>query len=755
MPLAMSKQQTTYHFGPFRLDPQAKQLFRDEAPIPMRRKSWEILWLLLQHPGQLISKQEILNQIWPEQIVEEGYLTQHISMLRRILGDDPRTQSYILTIPGKGYLFNHPVTLHVQGMPPVAEEKPTPSFSPPSLSEEPLGVPSIKVVEEARGEPAIASDVTNFRSHFLGRWLAVGGLLGTILFWIAFPPQQSPPSVSEPVLTVLPLVTLPGIEEQPAFSPDGRWVVFTSKDETTNQVDLYLKKVKEEETIRLTNDPRLDSSPVWSPDGKRIVFLKTPLFPTQPSSLMIITVPGGVEEEVAQIQEGHGLDWSPDGKLLVVSEKRLPENICGLSLLALVEEGGRIEARRVTRLTDVPKIDGHHLPRFSPDGKSLVFVQSTSDVDEDLMLLDLATQKVRPLTNDRSEISDLQWPRDSQDIFFVSTRAQRKELWTLDPEMGTPIRVSALPGGFNQFSLSLANSRMVVTQSYDDNVIHLQALSDNAEKELGKPSNRQCQINTSGEAHSARFSPDGQSVVYVSNQAGLWELWLAKSDCSNVRQLTFLRSETLGSPRWSPDGSRIAFVHYQDRQPHIFTVEILNGLVKQRTSDKLQNLTPSWSTDGKWIYFSSRRQGMQQCWKLPEGGGEARPVNPHDCFEPIESADGRLLYFTRQNALWTMDLKNWKESPVRELDGKLVAQQWSLTSGAIFYAPPEEGSGMSLYRLDQRTRQTNQISSLRGLFFFTETTPLFDVSADQQRRLTYRTEYRVGDISMIENLRLK
>ena len=102
-----------------------------------------------------------------------------------------------------------------------------------------------------------------------------------------------------------------------------------------------------------------------------------------------------------------------------------------------------------------------------------------------------------------------------------------------------------------------------------------------------------------------------------------------------------------------------------------------------------------------------------------------------------------------------MDLKTWKESPVREQDGKLVAQQWSLTSGAIFYAPPEEGSGMSLYRLDLRTRQTNQISSLRGLFFFTETTPLFDVSADQQRRLTYRTEYRVGDISMIENLRLK
>lgn len=146
---------------------------------------------------------------------------------------------------------------------------------------------------------------------------------------------------------------------------------------------------------------------------------------------------------------------------------------------------------------------------------------------------------------------------------------------------------------------------------------------------------------------------------------------------------------------------------------------------------------------------------MQQCWKLPEGGGEARPVNPHDRFEPTESADGRLLYFTRQNALWTMDLKTWKESPVREQDGKLVAQQWPLTSGAIFYAPPEEGSGMPHYRLDLRTRQTNRISSLRGPFPFNQTVPLFDISPDEERFLTYDVEYRVGDISLLENLHLK
>ena len=751
----MSEHQTTHLFGPFRLDPQDQILLQDGEPVPLSLKGWQILWYLIQRPGELISKEELLSEIWPDQMVEEGSLFQQISHLRKTLGDNPRSPSYILTVPGKGYLFNHPVTIEVQEIPPEANpgrEHPAPAISAPGLS------------KESRGVPSIANGSDWFRSDLSRRWvaggLAVGGLLGTILLWIAFSARQPPPSATEPVPTLLPLVTLPGIEEHPTFSPDGRWVVFTFKDDTTNQVDLYLKEVRKGElaqgkTIQLTNDPRLDSSPVWSPDGKRIAFLRSPLIPTLPGSLVIITVPGGVEQEVAQIEGGHGLDWSPDGKLLVISENRMPERICGLSLLTLVEEGDRLQARRIARLTDVPRIDGHHLPRFSPDGKSLVFVQSTSNVDEDLMLLDLATQQVRPLTNDRSEIVDVQWPRDSQNIFFVSTRARSKELWTINPQKGTPTRIKGLPNGFNQFSLSLAHSRMVVTQSYDDTDIFLYPLHGTLGEQKDRPSAKQCPINTSREEHTARFSRDGQSIVYVSNQTGFWELWLAKVDCTNVRQLTYLQSETLGSPRWSPDGLSIVFDHYQDRQPHIFTVETLTGLVKQRTSGNQRNITPSWSSDGRWIYYTSRRQGKLQCWKLPVEGGEARLVIPYDCFAPVESTDGRSLYFIRENTLWSMELENGKEAPVRELREKLVARQWSLTPEALFYAPPKEGPKLILFRLDLQTRETKQVAAVGGPFFFNETVPRFDVSTDEQQLVTYRVEYRMGDISLIENLRLK
>ncbi|MGA1369828.1 MAG: winged helix-turn-helix domain-containing protein, partial [Blastocatellia bacterium] len=197
----MSEHQTTHLFGPFRLDPQDQTLLQDGEPVPLSPKGWQILWYLIQRPGELVSKEELLREIWPDQIVEEGSLFQQVSHLRRTLGDNPRSPTYILTIPGKGYLFNHPVTLEVQEFPPVANpgrEHPAPAISAPGLS------------KESRGFRSIANGSDWFKSDLSRRWvaggLAVGGLLGTILLWIAFSARQPPPSATEPVPTLLPLV---------------------------------------------------------------------------------------------------------------------------------------------------------------------------------------------------------------------------------------------------------------------------------------------------------------------------------------------------------------------------------------------------------------------------------------------------------------------------------------------------------------------------------------------------------------------
>jgi len=97
---------TNYAFNGFRVD-TSKRLVYDEngEPLPLKAKSFETLLYLIQNSGRVIERDELLSSLWPDTIVEENNLTQHISALRRVLGEKPDEHRYIATIPGRGYKF--------------------------------------------------------------------------------------------------------------------------------------------------------------------------------------------------------------------------------------------------------------------------------------------------------------------------------------------------------------------------------------------------------------------------------------------------------------------------------------------------------------------------------------------------------------------------------------------------------------------------------------------------------------------------
>ena len=94
-----------YEFGPFRVDAARQLLLRDGQPVPLTAKAFETLLVLVQHGEQMVCKDELMKQLWPDTFVEESNLTQHISMLRKALGESPQEHRYIVTMPGRGYRF--------------------------------------------------------------------------------------------------------------------------------------------------------------------------------------------------------------------------------------------------------------------------------------------------------------------------------------------------------------------------------------------------------------------------------------------------------------------------------------------------------------------------------------------------------------------------------------------------------------------------------------------------------------------------
>src|SRR5262249_36338181 len=104
-----------YEFGPFCLDASERLLIRDGRVAPLPPKVFDTLLVLVENSGRVVSKDELMQSLWPDTFVEESNLTQNISQLRRALGDGTTDAQYIETIPKRGYRFVASVQPVVEG----------------------------------------------------------------------------------------------------------------------------------------------------------------------------------------------------------------------------------------------------------------------------------------------------------------------------------------------------------------------------------------------------------------------------------------------------------------------------------------------------------------------------------------------------------------------------------------------------------------------------------------------------------------
>src|SRR5215510_955720 len=119
-----------YEFGDFRLDAARRQLLRrDGQVLPLKPKVFDTLLYFVRHPGQVLEKEELMREIWPDAFVEENNLNQNVSTLRRVLGETRGENRFIVTLPGRGYRF----TTDVKELP---EEAPVDSREPVALKVE-------------------------------------------------------------------------------------------------------------------------------------------------------------------------------------------------------------------------------------------------------------------------------------------------------------------------------------------------------------------------------------------------------------------------------------------------------------------------------------------------------------------------------------------------------------------------------------------------------------------------------------------
>ena len=145
---------------------------------------------------------------------------------------------------------------------------------------------------------------------------------------------------------------------------------------------------------------------------------------------------------------------------------------------------------------------------------------------------------------------------------------------------------------------------------------------------------------------------------------------------AGATQLSRFNAGLTGAPRWSPDGTKVACDSRPNGPPDIFTLDVSTGKPTQITKEAAEDVVPSWSRDGNWIYFASNRTGASQVWKAPADGGPAQQVTTGGGFAAVESPDGRYVYYAKGRTvtgLWRVPTGGGTEEPVLN---RLKAGHW-------------------------------------------------------------------------------
>jgi len=144
-----------------------------------------------------------------------------------------------------------------------------------------------------------------------------------------------------------------------------------------------------------------------------------------------------------------------------------------------------------------------------------------------------------------------------------------------------------------------------------------------------------------------QYSPDGRRIAYQS-QGDTESVFLADAEGSNPVRLTRGPGHVQGSARWSPDGRTLSFdAQAADGHFDVWTIGVDGSALRQVTRRTTDHGPSSWSRDGRWIYFHSTRTGRREVWRIAVTGDREEQVTHHGGYLPLESPDGRTLYFQR------------------------------------------------------------------------------------------------------------
>lgn len=631
-----------------------------------------VLLTLASEPNEVFAREVLQHRVWPDVIVGDDVLVRAIGKIRRAFEDE----SVIETVPKVGYRLVAPVVR--QSEPKTSETGGDGNEAGVESGVERSQLPR----EELPSNDGIASGGNHLSNppyrrasaRRLTLLLTAGAvaLLAAIVIFLRLP-REHPTGASTYVTR--PFTTDPGSQIQGSFSPDGKTVAYVWLKEGEGYGQIYLMPVNSDQPRQLSPQQRASQfSPAWSPDGRRIAFIRKG---EDHSGIMVTSPTPGQARNVYTLpvnsaRQYGGITWSVDGQSLIFPQQNTMEGPSYLVELSLRD--GAIRS-----ITNPPALwDGDFSPAVSPDGRRLAFIRGSEQLARDVYVMSLPNGPAKRITRGALAMS-LAWSADSSTIVFSSSRDGALSLWRVSAGGGEPQRLAEV--GDDAYAPAIAKRGRQMIYS------HGSALWGIFSVDLESHDPSPTAILTSSEEIAApRVSPFGDRILFQSWRSGSREIWSARIDGGDPVQITNSQGESAGDPAWSPNGKSIAFDARKGPFAHIYVIGANGGKPTAVTSGNFNDVAPSWSEDGRYLFFGSNRSGSWQIWKAPVDGKHApRQVTSNGGQVGVESLDGKYLYYTKYmtSGLWRQPVAGGRE---RKIFNGLPAEYpgfWALSKDGI------------------------------------------------------------------------
>jgi Tol biopolymer transport system component/DNA-binding winged helix-turn-helix (wHTH) protein len=679
-------------FGPFDADLQTQELRKHGVRLRLPRQSFQILKMLLERPGSLITREELRQALWPSDtfVDFDHSLNAAVNRLREVLGDSADEPRLVETLPRRGYRFIGEIAL-------------------PATDPEHNGAKRVSTFPgTSEVQPSADTRTRRLALRYSIMSFAVALLAGVALFLIYGKLHRVAPQKQR----ALTRVTFDrGLQFGATWSPDGRYVAYSS--DRAGKFDIWVQQVSGGDPVQITKGPGHNWQPEWSPDGKYIAYRSE----DGDGGIFVIPALGGMGLARKIVSGGFYPRWSPDSSQILFQTTP----ITGENQFYVASLDGSQPHEVRTRFSERPMFA--RSAAWHPDGKRIsvwVFGEgpvptfwTVPVVGGEGVESQIDPQIVRQLADVSASSNDqmdrdakFSWTPSGKAIIFERTFRGVRNLWrmSVDPETLRAYAIERLTVGSGldtDFALSADGKRVAFTTESD----RVQAWIFPFDGIHGRLMGAGAAVTSPGEeAWDPNLSRDGKKLAFMALRAGKWELREQSQMDGDTPVMGDDSNYQRWSAVWSPDGKRLAYVR---GKPDVEGSRLMMWSAEDRIE---QPLTPpsdlhmqltDWSSDGKQLLLTQVVGDVQSSQilavsaiQLPNSETRPRVIaakDGHYLWQPHLSPDGQwvafldqssqfsrfesVLYITRAaGGSWirVTDGKFWVDKPRWAADGKII-----------------------------------------------------------------------------------